>query len=635
MKSRMKMLSAVKSLVALIAVSMFVILFGPVIVKAEVEFDGKTWYVSGNPESLRINEDGYLEWDAPGPQQQLFVRLDEMGLNKVGDVAEVKYLYKVEGPASQALFANRDELKNPACYGGSFRIGLFDSNDKGYVKDDGFGYKKDIWNGYIGYYAQVQPHIPADTRFISSDGQVELPGKMMQRVRGDGPILLPQPAGHRNIKAGISGFGAAVGEFVPVIIRVKKTGEGTIHFHMAIDKINYFRIHEHKEVPEQIEKIDVLGISFPEKWPYAKVTLAPMSAAKPVLRPASMQHVNIYKKRGRFGGWPAGYSANQWIWGNEIMVAFLRGYYKHSPTSHNVDWSKPSDRCQARSLDGGGTWSLEDTSKKSDEQDVPKPGKINFAHPDFAMKVGGGSFSISYNRGRTWIGNFPFEGIDLGMTSRHAYMVEGKRECLFWLSAAMPRVTGSNHNDRSFMARTTDGGKTFEFVSWLTDEKSIKIRSVMPSVVRTSPTRLVATTRRKIKDPFTRKNYNWIEASVSTDNGSSWQYLSKVADTDRGEENGSPPALARLEDGRLVIAYGYRSYPYGIRAKISENGGKSWGDEIVLRDDGGTWDLGYPRMMVRPDGKLVTIYYFNTEEYPGSHIVATIWDPDTVRKGCK
>jgi len=639
MKGRIKMLSASTPLLAVFAVAMFVIVFEPVIAKAEVEFDGKTWYLSDESDSLRLNGDGHLEWSAPGPQQQLFVRLNEKDLSKVGDIAEVKFLYKVDGPPSSALFSNRSARKAPDCRGGSFRIGIFDSNEKGYVEEDGYGYTNDIWKGYLGYYAQVQPHIPADTRFLSEDGEVELPGKMMQRVEGDGPVLLPEPAGHRNIKAGISGFGAAVGKFAPVIMRVKKTGKGTIHFHLTIDNINYFRIHEHKEVSEQIEKIDVFSICFPEEWPYAKVTLAPMSAAKsvldPALRPESIRHVNIFKERGRYGGWPAGYSANQWVWGNEIMVAFLRGYYKHSPTSHNVDWSKPSDRCQARSLDGGETWSLEETSKKREKKNQPEPGEINFAHPDLAMLVGGGSFSISYDRGRTWEGGYKFEGIELGMTSRHAYMVEGKKKCLFWLSAAMPRVTGSNHNDRSFMARTTDGGKTFEFVSWLTDEKSIKIRSVMPSVARTSPSRLVATTRRKIKDRFTRKNYNWIEASVSTDNGASWQYLSKVANTDRGEENGSPPALVRLEDGRLVVAYGYRSYPYGIRAKISEDGGNSWSDEIILRDDGGTWDLGYPRMMVRPDGKLVTIYYFNTEEHPGSHIVATIWDPDTVRKVSK
>lgn len=609
----------------------------PAFVRAEVNFDGKRWYVSKDPESLRINEDGYLEWSAPGPEQQLFVRLDDKALSDVGDAAEVMFLYKVEGPPSSALFANRGARKEPDCRGGSFRIGMFDSNKQGYVEEDGYGYKNDLWDGYLGYYAQVHPHLPGDTRGVSGTGEVQLPGKMMQRLEGDGEVLLPDPAGHRNVNAGISGFSAPVGKFVPVIIRLKKTNKDTIHYHLAIDEINYFRIHEHTEIAEQIHKIDVLSIFFPEEWPYSTITIAPMSERKSAmdsgLRPASMHHVDVYKEPGRFGGWPAGYSANQWIWGNEIMVAFLRGYYKHSPTSHNADWSRPSDRCQARSLDGGESWTLEETVKTTEKPGWPDPnnGGINFTHPDFAMKLGGGGFSISYDRGRTWKGSYPFKGIDLSMTSRHAYMVEGKKKCLFWLSAAMPRVTGSNHSDRSFMARTTDGGKSFEFVSWLTDEKSIKIRSVMPSGARLSPSRLVATTRRKVRDPYSRKYYNWIEASVSTDNGSSWRYLSKVANTDRGEENGSPPAMVRLEDGRLAITYGYRSYPYGIRAKISEDGGKSWSEEIILRDNGGTWDLGYPRMMQRPDGKLVSIYYFNTKEHPGSFIEATIWDPDTVR----
>ena len=35
-------------------------------------------------------------------------------------------------------------------------------------------------------------------------------------------------------------------------------------------------------------------------------------------------------------------------------------------------------------------------------------------------------------------------------------------------------------------------------------------------------------------------------------------------------------------------------------------------------------------MVQRPDGKLVTIYYFNTKEIPEQHIAATIWDPDAV-----
>ena len=50
----------------------------------------------------------------------------------------------------------------------------------------------------------------------------------------------------------------------------------------------------------------------------------------------------------------------------------------------------------------------------------------------------------------------------------------------------------------------------------------------------------------------------------------------------------------------------------------------------MLRSDGATWDLGYPRMVVRPDGRVVTIYYYTTKEVPAQHIGVTIWNPDQV-----
>src|SRR5207245_2117723 len=43
---------------------------------------------------------------------------------------------------------------------------------------------------------------------------------------------------------------------------------------------------------------------------------------------------------------------------------------------------------------------------------------------------------------------------------------------------------------------------------------------------------------------------------------------------------------------------------------------------------GGGRDLGYPRSVQRPDGKVVTVYYFwDGEAGPERHVAATIWDP--------
>ena len=90
---------------------------------------------------------------------------------------------------------------------------------------------------------------------------------------------------------------------------------------------------------------------------------------------------------------------------------------------------------------------------------------------------------------------------------------------------------------------------------------------------------------------------------------------------------GNPPSLIKLKDKRLCLTYGYRAEPYSICAKISEDNGRTWGETIVLRDDGAGRDIGYVRSVQRPDGKVVTLYYFHDKENPERYIGCTIWDP--------
>ena len=54
---------------------------------------------------------------------------------------------------------------------------------------------------------------------------------------------------------------------------------------------------------------------------------------------------------------------------------------------------------------------------------------------------------------------------------------------------------------------------------------------------------------------------------------------------------------------------------------------QSWSDELVLRDDAGTGDIGYPRTVLRGDGKLVTCYYYADEEDGERYIGGTVWQP--------
>jgi hypothetical protein len=334
-----------------------------------------------------------------------------------------------------------------------------------------------------------------------------------------------------------------------------------------------------------------------------------------------IRNVEVYREEGRFGGWPA--NNGIWAWGDEILVGFVQGYHKVQP-GHALDGERPRGVRFARSLDGGVTWTVEVPSfLKGDalrgEGDEPpavdSPGGFDFTHPESAVRLRWSSFYYSSDRGRTWQG--PYKLPDFGqprIMARTDYLVEGKHELTVFLTAAKV----DNREGRVFCARTTDGGRTWTLVSQIGPEPNGF--SIMPSSVRLSPTRILTTIRRK-EGP-----QHWIDAWATEDDGASWSWLSRPV-TSTGASVGNPPSLIALQDGRLALVYGYRSAPYGMRARLSNDRGATWGEEIVLRSDAGGWDLGYPASVQRPDGNIVSVYYYNEDPDGECFIAATIWDP--------
>ena len=340
-----------------------------------------------------------------------------------------------------------------------------------------------------------------------------------------------------------------------------------------------------------------------------------------------VKNIVVYREKGRFCAWPANNGA--WSWGNEILVAFSLHYYSEidrdvDPTEHHVDWDKPHRIVMARSKNGGETWELERpdafSASVNSEEAVPCPGDINFTHPDFAMRMRRDFFNITYDRGKTWQGPYKFPDFNASLNARTDYVVNGRNDCTLFISS----------HPGPFCVRTTDGAKTFNVLSKMKPPVNMnpRVRSIMPSTVRISGNVLLTAVRQLQGEAYV----GWIDTYISKDNGNSWQYHSKVADADKRFWNSNPPSMVKLKDGRLCVTYGYRAYPYGIRAKLSSDNGRTWAKEIILRQDGRNWDLGYTRSFQRPDGKLVTIYYYATEEYPQEYIAATIWDPDAVNE---
>lgn len=363
---------------------------------------------------------------------------------------------------------------------------------------------------------------------------------------------------------------------------------------------------------------------------------APMEPRAPGEHEAVEGHVAVYREAGRYGGWPANHGI--WSWGNEILVGFGRGHYKDLGDRHHLDRDMPEEHWLARSLDGGLTWAYENPSEQGVfvpqgepllAQPVPGlaippakdfAGTIDFTHPDFAFSVkmysvapGESQFFYSYDRGKTWEGPYRFP--NLGLTSigaRTNYVVNGKRDCMVFLNGA-----AEGQPDRPFVARTTDGGQTWSLAGWILEAD----RGIMPSAARVSTTEWFAAVRRRDGD------HGWISGHFSGDMGSTWEARTDPA-PDLGV--GNPPMVLQLRDGRLCITYGDRA-AYRIGARISADGGTTWGPEIVLRNGGGSHDLGYTRTVQRPDGKAVTIYYFwSPGTGPERYIAATIWDPEAI-----
>jgi hypothetical protein len=353
--------------------------------------------------------------------------------------------------------------------------------------------------------------------------------------------------------------------------------------------------------------------------------IAPATAntqAIPSAAPLSKENITVFSEPGRYGGWPANHGL--WQWGDEIVAGFEVAWYKHPVNDHAVDRSKPFENWQARSLDGGKTWKAENGLPFGTvgKEPAPHPLKapLDFTAPDFALMfrfgglhLGPSWFYVTNDRCRTWQGPYAFTVEGIGkICTRTDLVVLGPRDCLMFGSAAK----SDDKEGRVFCARTTDGGLTWKLVSLIGPEPQAGY-AIMPSTVRLPTGELITAYRQG------GAKLNSVAVWRSDDLGRAWTYLGEAT----GDIGSNPPALVRLPDGRLCLSYGYRRKPFGVRARVSEDAGRTWGPEMILRDDGLTGDLGYPRSVVRPDGKVLTVYYFNGPRDEDRPIQATLFTP--------
>ncbi len=359
--------------------------------------------------------------------------------------------------------------------------------------------------------------------------------------------------------------------------------------------------------------------------------------------PRFVDHAVVYRREDEFCSWP--YTSGFWQNGDGTLIANFSSrtvqYASSDEINHDAleagSGSNPKT-VTVRSRDGGQSWDGDKPQidmfsglvERGAEQvaSLAPYAPFDFLDPDtlvanasiggFSVRESRGVVRVSKDGGRNWTPPYvlPLDGL-VSTTGIHSTLVRPDGRCLLF----MWEVDRNNANRRPLVYRSTADGTDFHFLSYITPKQDAKLsaegniqgsirfighRWFYPRGHLLADGRMLCTLRCQ-RDP---RGVMWTEIYYSDDGGETWDFLSRVNDW------GAPGDLVVMPDGRLVVVYGYRLAPSGIRATVSEDGGRSWGPELIVRDDGGSWDLGYPNAWVAGDGQVGTLYYFNSKDDP-------------------
>ncbi|MBW8324286.1 MAG: glycoside hydrolase [Prolixibacteraceae bacterium] len=175
-------------------------------------------------------------------------------------------------------------------------------------------------------------------------------------------------------------------------------------------------------------------------------------------------------------------------------------------------------------------------------------------------------------------------------------LYEGKNGRIYWAVAA--KDSDSPSKTSVYLMTSNDKGLSWNYSAPIAIDKKISFNET--SIMGTPKGDLVAF----LRTADMPNEYSCI--ARSTDGGKSFQWQSLGF-------YGYPLHALKLPDNRVLLTYGYRHKPYGIRARIlnPECTDFASAPEFVVRDDGGSGDLGYSWSEMLDQNRVLVVYYFN------------------------
>jgi len=338
----------------------------------------------------------------------------------------------------------------------------------------------------------------------------------------------------------------------------------------------------------------------------------------------------ICKQPGRYIGWPTIARRAD----GELIIAFSGDRDEHVC---------PYGKTQiVRSTDGGVTWSDAITVNDGplDDRDagvlVTRAGSIlvswftSLAFEEYAPdKWKEQSAAISDAQRDEWLGNWITRSTDGGLTwsprinsllsTPHGPIELADGRLLYF---GINRRVGSKRGEpsptgqRVGAAESRDDGLTWNYTGFVPLPDGVDPAGFHePHVVETADGTLVAMIRHH-GEPGNAVLWQ----TESADGGTTWTQARPT------EIWGLPPHLVRLHDDRLLVVYGHRREPFGERACLSADGGKSWdyANEIVVCG-APNGDLGYPASIQMDEQTILTIYYQIDQPGEKTCLMGTLW----------
>ena len=352
-------------------------------------------------------------------------------------------------------------------------------------------------------------------------------------------------------------------------------------------------------------------------------------------QPADVEIATVCAVTNRYHGWPTVARRSN----GELLVAFSGDRRAHVCPHGKIQ--------MVRSADDGRTWSAPETIYSSDTVDCRDAGVVELADGTLVVNF---FTSIAYGRsgrngyermfkekdkakiaeelgfwsmrstdgGKTWT-----DKVRMAASSPHnvIQLRDGRLAALGtrnadWQWAYMPPEFASLGKELLFES-STDGGKSWESAVPVPVPSGVDAGLLYePHVVELADGTLVGLVRYCVKPERSLQ-------TESRDGGRTWTPLHENG------ANGTPPHLAHLADGRVLLTYAKRDGKTGgVYAAFSGDGARTpWTGERLLFP-WYQWDFGYPSSVQLGDGSVLTVFYA-PEKAGGSCVIKSArWKPE-------